>query len=375
MSTSDDVFQTLSEIFSTRNSQVLEIEILSPGFGPLLQDGRSIGITKKALVQAFAVARSIFFDLIGDSLDTSPHDEKSRSRVDDLLVSSEILLLFDCEHLTACNWRKKRLAALIQDQDSSNGNSPGYENLIQILESELTLMTTYLCSPLHRHTKSPTLWQHRSWVLTQTIRAQDRSPMPNSTSQKEEQSIQGRSPNQELFTTELTVVLRAGELHPKNYYAFSYIRQLHRALSEIGKETGDTFELLAQSAIHPTVSWCLAHPRDISGWMFVVYLMEAVPDREIHNDIINKVIRFALDVGWEGESLWTFIDLAVKTFGAETAQEAFRTSTDTIPTTPIQPSEFETGKAISEKPWRIWLARARDYWAVNISNNKENNEI
>ncbi|OJJ41229.1 hypothetical protein ASPWEDRAFT_47852 [Aspergillus wentii DTO 134E9] len=343
MSTSDDVFQTLSEIFSTRNSQVLEIEILSPGFGPLLQDGRSIGITKKALVQAFAVARSIFFDLIGDSLDTSPHDEKSRSRVDDLLVSSEILLLFDCEHLTACNWRKKRLAALIQDQDSSNGNSPGYENLIQILESELTLMTTYLCSPLHRHTKSPTLWQHRSWVLTQTIR--------------------GRSPNQELFTTELTVVLRAGELHPKNYYAFSYIRQLHRALSEIGKETGDTFELLAQSAIHPTVSWCLAHPRDISGWMFVVYLMEAVPDREIHNDIINKVIRFALDVGWEGESLWTFIDLAVKTFGAETAQEAFRTSTDTIPTTPIQPSEFETGKAISEKPWRIWLARARDYWA------------
>ncbi|KAL4870671.1 hypothetical protein BDV12DRAFT_184294 [Aspergillus spectabilis] len=346
-----DPFRDLSRIFASRNGRVFEFEILPPAFGPILEDCCSIGITKKYLVQAFVTARRVFFD----GLQSSKHDgsglspnkserESSGAELDDkLAIASEIILLFDCEHLTACNWRKTRLCALLQSN---------HEKYIRALATELSLMTTYLCSPLHRHTKSPTLWQHRQWIQTQLIQA----------STLDLQAVQ------ELLQTELSAVLRAGGLHPRNYYAFSYLRQIHRILCESDKERREVrSDPLARSIIPSTLDWCLAHPTDISGLMFLLYLLDAVPDTALRLGTVSKVARFAVDVGWKGESIWVFVDLTVRKFGLLNSPEDSQIYPWNILGNSlclVRPQHDE-GKA--NPPWKTWLDRARAHWAQSTN--------
>ncbi|KAL3459248.1 hypothetical protein BJX64DRAFT_205990 [Aspergillus heterothallicus] len=342
-----DAYRDLFRIFGNRNGRVLEFEILPPAFGPFLEDDCSIGLTKKYLVQAFVVARKLFFDGTKDSnynecslSPSSTGNNVTRDQLDETLaIASQIILLFDCEHLTACNWRKQRLAALAKSDQ---------EKFIQALEIELSLMATYLCSPLHRHTKSPTLWQHREWIQTHLIRLQ--SP--------------GFQAAEELFTTELSVALCAGERHPRNYYAFSYMRKIHRILSGASeRETGDGSARLGRSIVSSMLDWCLAHPADISGLMFLLYLLDVVPDLELRSNVMSKVVGFALDIGWEGESLWTFVDLAVRNFGLVGTLEKpqgcpWDVLYDSYSIDPPKNARHESGPA-----WKTWLDRAQVHWA------------
>ncbi|KAL2816118.1 hypothetical protein BJX63DRAFT_147926 [Aspergillus granulosus] len=340
-------YRDLSRIFGNRNGRVLEFEILPPAFGPFLEDDCSIGITKKYLVQAFVTARKVFFHGFGDSgynsssLSQGSLEEKAAN--DELektiAIASEIILLFDCEHLTACNWRKRRLTALANSS---------LEDFARALDNELSLMTTYLCSPLHRHTKSPTLWQHRQWIQSQLI--QLRKPDYQAA--------------QELLETELSAILRAGERHPRNYYAFSYMRQIHRLLSEVGDgETHDWSAQLGQSIISSILDWCLAHPTDISGLMFLLYLLGTVPDAALRSSIVTKVARFALDIGWEGESVWTFVDLAVRKFSpVSELKDSQRHPWDIL----LEPGPLNQLRHDSYKarpPWKSWVERAQVHWA------------
>ncbi|PYI10349.1 hypothetical protein BO78DRAFT_335409 [Aspergillus sclerotiicarbonarius CBS 121057] len=380
MSTPPDnnaAYHDLSRIFSARHqdNHVLEIEILPPGLGPLLHDGDSIGITKKHLVQAFVTARRVFFDTsdkapsVHDACDyedecETPHNgppvQKQR---DNLLNATEIILLFDCEHLTACNWRKKRLAALIQRYESADADHTRREMLIRELDTELSLMTTYLCSPLHRHTKSPTLWNHRLWVLTRVLDVRKKGSA-GPFSQREDNK--GRVLIQEVIHKELSAVLRSGELHPRNYYAFNYARQLLDFFSENSKDTKDVAAPLAGSIIHLVLDWCFAHPSDISGWIFTLYLLENVHDEQIHTDSIDRVLCFAVDVGWEGESLWTFVDLATQHpgAGALTKDQQCRPPGDMF----AAPLLSDAGP---EKGWKAWLGRARAAWlAGHMADNR-----
>ncbi|OGM39305.1 hypothetical protein ABOM_012016 [Aspergillus bombycis] len=368
MSASDNAFQELARIFSTRNNRIFEIEILPPALGPLLQDECSVGITKKYLVQSFVTARRIFFARSSSKFECgaprapkeSEHESvphgSSHAILEDLLVSTEIILLFDCEHLTACNWRRGRLDTLKRHHDvSSDDPSP----LIQALETELTLMTTYLCSPLHRHTKSPTLWQHRLWVLSRLLEARGagaRRPSfvsPSETNQHQESKV-------DLLKSELAIVFRAGELHPRNYYAFNYIRQVFGVLSNTTKG----HSALAESILDSVLSWCLAHPSDISGWMFMLYLLEAVPKADLQPNAVQKVVRYALDVGWEGESLWTFVDLSVKSLSLEETVINTLQRVPGIAYTAIVsvPDESTKNTALPVQSWKSWLTMARQYW-------------
>ncbi|RDW59347.1 uncharacterized protein DSM5745_11042 [Aspergillus mulundensis] len=346
-----DAFRDLFRIFANREDRVLEFEILPPAFGPILEDGSSIGITKKYLVQAFVVARRVFFDNLADFkstggatlLDTSASNSGGDVLDKKLAIASEIILLFDCEHLTACNWRKRRLSALFR---------LNLEALLRALDVELSLMTTYLCSPLHRHTKSPTLWQHRQWVQSHLVRL--RKPSFN--------KIEG------LFQTELSVVLRAGELHPRNYYAFTHLRQIHRMLSESGEVEGEKWRLqLGRSILNSALDWCLAHPADISGLMFLLYLLDVVPDTTLRSDTVGKLIRFALDIGWEGESIWTFIDLAIRKFQLLKLVDDSQSYPWSV--LGIASSAGSQGDSKPIVSWRIWLDRARVHWATEPIQN------
>ncbi|PLN74434.1 hypothetical protein BDW42DRAFT_182169 [Aspergillus taichungensis] len=333
----NDAFQDLCRIFSARKERILEIEILPPALGPLLQDGCSIGITKKHIVKAFMVARHIFFQAL-DADD--PASAPLRKDTDtELAVCSEIILLYDCEHLTACNWRKRRILALVPSHDHDDLDPAQRQTIIQALDTELSLMKTYLCSPLPRHTKSPTLWQHRLWVLDYKMRVQSG----------------GGSDAFSLLNAELSTVLRAGELHPKNYYAFNYMRLFHSRLSQ---STEDGPAVLAQSILEPTLTWCLLHPADISGWGFVLYQLEAVPDQTIREDTVEKALRYAIGIRWEGESLYTFVDLAVRAFAAmDRASKVLGMS----------PTDADTfGSRLNHGParWKAWRDAAKEVWTA-----------
>jgi hypothetical protein len=149
----------------------------------------------------------------------------------------------------------------------------------------------------------------------------------------------------DLQNSELDVVLRAGELHPRNYYAFSYMRQISVILAGRGVHWNE-------SAIDRVVDWCLAHPRDISGWSFVVYAL-GLSKRQCQVQALERVVQFALSVAWEGESLWIFIAQTAQQFGLEDLLEAMLIPQDT------------SSRSIdhSQKQWQSWLDLARKSWA------------
>ncbi|KAL4782387.1 hypothetical protein BJX76DRAFT_292312 [Aspergillus varians] len=351
-----DAFRDLSRIFANRDDRVLEFEILPPALGPILEDDCSIGITKKYLVQAFVTARQVFFEAlkwnpshVGNHTPIGLSEQKTEAEDVDkrLSLASEIILLFDCEHLTACNWRKRRLSALF---------SSDQKKLITAMDVELSLMTTYLCSPLHRHTKSPTLWQHRQWVQSHLIRLKT----PDSQAM------------QQLLQVELSVSLRAGELHPRNYYAFTYLRHMHRILYEYDEGGSEDWRAqLGQSIVRSTLDWCLAHPADISGLMFLFYLLDAVPDTALQLDIVSRVARFALDIGWEGESIWMFVDLVIRKFNlleslGDSPPYPWSVLRESVKLDGLQQGEGKTGMQ-----WKEWLTRARSHWDQTLQNTNK----
>lgn len=337
-SSSHDIYETLHGLFAERKSnEVFEIEFVSPELvaGPLLRDGSCIGITKAALAKAFIIARQHFTEALVQRKNAPAQFEKEvvEKGNTNLEIATEIILLFDCEHVTACNWRKSLISAF------KRGHAAGQSDLCTLkvlLERERSLLTSFLCSPLHRHTKSPTLWQHRLWIVTELVDLQQSSKTPR------------RYDNFlcDLAFAELDVVCKAGQLHPRNYYAFSYMRQLHALISRSSLPTvksgpsetvtnNDALLLeLALDMVEPMLKWCLSNPSDISGWMYLFFLL----NRDNENDIItsfdgtslgknvdfkrkrklvmDRTIHFAVQIAsWEGESLWTFIDLMLTRFG------------------------------------------------------------
>ncbi|CAI7639604.1 unnamed protein product [Penicillium manginii] len=350
MTTPEDAYHLLVDLFTSR-----EIEIIPSGLGdPFLKHGTSVGITKKLLVQAFTVARQLFtkrlmpmtskdFDAEVSNLNQSTEPEVPNH------IITAIMLLFDCEHLTACNWRKKWLLAAISHHNKTNQPASSSSSPEAMLETELTLMQTYQCSPLNRHTKSPTLWSHRSWVLDLLTRM--RRPTASTLLK--------------LERAELDIVLRAGVLHPKNYYAFTYMRNLHSYIAEASKEQGAAdagqTDYAAASLVDPTLTWCLSNPRDISGWMFLIYLLVQSADTDLRSGAVRRVLRYALRIGWEGESLWTFVDQASRQFGLESVvSEAFCDESDKI-------IPNDTGLPLPKWPWRNRLSRAQAYWAAGTA--------
>src|ERR1700744_3971783 len=109
-----------------------------------------------------------------------------------------IILLFDPEYITAANFRKRRIQTLFASSELHSN-----------FKDELLFLNTILTSPLHRQSKSPTLWHHRWWLLTEVL------PRLNI----------GDSNLQTIVASEFAAVMKAGERHPNNYYAFQHGRR------------------------------------------------------------------------------------------------------------------------------------------------------
>ncbi|KAI2642085.1 hypothetical protein GGS21DRAFT_289636 [Xylaria nigripes] len=243
-------------------SGLLEIEFLGqshqlePGVN-FLRDGNAIAIPKLRLVQAFFVARQILQSHLQDA---------SGSITGDVIAATSILLLMDPEHLTAANVRKRAVLA--------------FGGPTQVaMKREQQFVDTLLTARLHRHTKSPTLWSHRRWLVATCWKL----GIP--------WDIQHDIKN---------VIMIAGERHPRNYVAWQHARFLV-----------DHDVSLAATVAPDVREFCLKNHSDISGWAFLSDCISRIQDEQSRKLVclstLETVLPLANSFRWFNESVWVFL--------------------------------------------------------------------
>ncbi|KAJ0165855.1 Protein prenyltransferase alpha subunit repeat-containing protein 1 [Colletotrichum tanaceti] len=262
------IFDDISSIFvSPKDGCRLELEVLGQSH-PLrlgehiLRDKNAVAVPKLRIVQAFLVARQIFQKhLAAGSVDAEL-----------LFTTTSVLLFLDPEHLTAANTRKRLLRDAILAGVDVHGR----------LTREKWFVDSLLTSRLHRHTKSPTLWSHRRWLMEQCRHA--------GLSVAVQQDIE-------------SIVMVAGERHPRNYYAWTHARWLIRTCLV------DSEPEVLQSLIQSVKRWSFRHHVDVSGWSFLAHLMESLDDKgkQISLSVFEETLRLTESLRWHNESVWWFL--------------------------------------------------------------------
>lgn len=274
----EKVFEEIAGVLTTISDDgLLEIELLGQSHTPegntYLQDGNAVAIPKLRLIQAFIVARQVLMDHVRAVRDASRNV---------LFKSTAVILLMDPEHLTAANTRKRLLTDAAIDPETARED----------IAREQYFIDSLLTSRLHRHTKSPTLWSHQRWLLERSEKA-------------------GLS--SETIRDLREVVLVSGERHPRNYYAWCHARQLTK-----GSDTATLFAMLAD-----TRRWCFAHHDDVSGWMFLVFLLEKAPKST--ESTVLETLKLTELCRWRNESVWYFLrNLLVKEHVESRAMDEFQ---------------------------------------------------
>jgi len=261
-------YDALNNYFKAHEKQIVEIEVLPPSIKPpdgvLMVDDINVGVPKKVMALAFVEARKRFFN---DEIQTLK------------LQATKVMLLFDPEHLTAANYRKQYLEGLKQDTTTD-----GQLEYRKAAKYEFCFLDSILTSPLHRQSKSPTLWHHRLWLLS-LIMPKDKESVPEES-------------RRDFWRKELSSVFKSGERHPKNYYAWQYARRL--------VERVDGLEATLDFA-QRVKAWCCKHPSDISGWSCLFHLVPQVEPPSERQKVVREVVKYAIDLQAEQESLWVFI--------------------------------------------------------------------
>jgi hypothetical protein len=200
--------------------------------------------------------------------------------------------LYDPEYLTAANYRKRRLRAILK-------LNPGL--FAESLLAEMNFLSSILTSPLHRQSKSPTLWYHRWWLISVFI------PSIEDTSLVRTISVEFIHPPS-LMNLELECVFKAAERHPNNYYAWQHARRT--LLLGAKADVGDDQNL--KTLLNKVLPWCLRNPSDTSGWSFLLHLLGqpgmAPTDTAA---TLNSVLIFATQLKWQKEALWVFVRAAL----------------------------------------------------------------
>jgi hypothetical protein len=222
---------------------------------------------------------------------------------EEIMNSTTIILLLDAEHLTAANSRKRILLEKKLHFERLNDA----ESAAKLFWDELVFSQSFLTSPLHRHTKSPTLWSHRRWTVKELRRTIDETMRPTIFGQSISKC---KALDESWALAELEqVVMKAAERHPRNYYSWSYARWLVDSEFDCRASSlaAQSWLVSAEKNVH---SWCLKHHSDISGWSFLLYLFSKVPDAQVHKEILRITTDIATDFKWENESMRAFFNAA-----------------------------------------------------------------
>ncbi|KFH48321.1 Protein farnesyltransferase/geranylgeranyltransferase type-1 subunit alpha-like protein [Hapsidospora chrysogenum ATCC 11550] len=252
----DEVYDRISAALAQRCDKLLEIEFLGQSYGLIthnsfMQEDNAIGLPKLRLIQAFIVARR--------KLNAHLSGEQTMSD-QEVLEATAVILVMDAEHLTAANTRKRVLA----------------KATAELLLQEKYFIDSILTSPLHRHTKSPNLWSHRRWLV-------DR--------------FKALGLPTDVADDMRRVVFVSGERHPRNYYAWCHARYL---VTTVGMDR----DAMA-TTLEDCKKWCFRHHDDVSGWMFLMFLLDRTPTYA--GDIIMQTLKLAESLQWCNESVWYFV--------------------------------------------------------------------
>jgi len=316
-----EVYHDIAEALQPKAPSLLEIEFLGkshplPDGCNVLIDGNSIGISKAKLVQAFVVARNLFFTYLDENLTVNQQDVHK---------ATSVMLLMDAENTTAANTRKR----LIQRHQKES-----VETMKNILVQELLWVDGMLTSRLHRHTKSPTLWGHRRWVL---------------------EVCKSISLPYDVHKDLKDVIMVSGERHPRNYYAWQHMRWV---LENQGSQKGHSKELSLDDAkmLSMVLEWCTRHPSDTSGFSFLLYCLLYLPEitrtrKEVCSSVCEEVLKLTSSFQWTHESIWVFLRTLVASGQVKEEQKAefFRTIQAIVA---IQPGESKAKSVLSSaKNW------------------------
>ncbi|CAK7209092.1 hypothetical protein SBRCBS47491_000320 [Sporothrix bragantina] len=277
----------------------LEIEFLGHGHPPLpegeyvLRDGNAVAIPKLALVQAFLVARKKLQKHRAVPLVPPvpmPTTDNSQNQI--IWRATAIILLMDPEHLTAANTRKRLIQTSLQQDHAVSVSS--------LLARELHFIDSLLTSHLHRHTKSPTLWSHRRWLLSFLATPAVKESHENGN----DRVLQGMT----------KVVMVAALRHPRNYYAWEHARWLihwQQANGQGGHESKLNLVVVVRD-------WCYRNHTDTSGWSFLFFLLASLPLppsaaslSPLYDETVAQVEQMATSLRWTGEAVWVFLRTAV----------------------------------------------------------------
>ena len=293
LSCTEELYTRLVEIISPGSTSppvVQEIAILPSSSHPTIQydptsDPPAIGIPKALLLSCFLRARSIFFSRLEACRSTSSAKWDPDVPIDkewlEVCEATAVILLWEPNHLTAINWRKR---AFMEKRAR---------------RAELSFLNSLQTSPMPQHAKSSTLWAYRLQILRE----------------EHKMGIAWRE--------ELNIVMVAGERHAKNYHAWEHARQVWRLLlsddsiqngSERENKKTDEITGMFQETVVDVHKWCLMHPRDISGWAFLAFLLRSAVNEATRLEEATKIIRetrvFVDKLGWKGESVKCFLNMA-----------------------------------------------------------------
>ena len=324
--TPQSIYTALTTHLALHTHSTLEVEIFPSSYplpspsssnSPLLIDGTCLALSKKSLIQAFLIARQILSSyLIGGEASKSDCARENRDDPHGLEAATKILLLYNPEHLTAANTRKRCLRSLLSPSSSSSTSTTPSAQGASALISERAFSTTLVTSPLPRHAKSPTLWSHRYWLLKTHLsfflRPFPPFPRPTSSTATDDENSTTRQRYSQLLEEEITTVLQAAERHAANYHAFLYARRVILLLERERAGEGEElwYEGIRGRIVGTLHKWCLAHPGDISGWAFLTFLLDR-SSSETENQIVETAIKrtesFVRDLDWRGESVQWFL--------------------------------------------------------------------
>lgn len=258
------ISKALTQATGEGDGRLLEIEILGkshplePG-AFLLKEENALAISRLGLVQAFFVARLMLQGHVSGSGDALSPDQ--------LLAATDVILLMDPEYLTAANSRKRLLCPT---------STP---RALELIRKDKFFIDSLLTSRLHRHTKSPTLWSHRRW-LVQTGRRHGIQP--------------------EVVEDLKQILIVAGERHPRNYYAWCHARWL------MGYTGRDQEDRALRDAVDVVKGWCFRNHTDVSGWSFLSFLLARL-DETARFSVLEETCKFAISFQWANESTWVFL--------------------------------------------------------------------
>ncbi|OCH89875.1 hypothetical protein OBBRIDRAFT_793861 [Obba rivulosa] len=235
---------------------------------PFLLIEENLGVPEKVLYMAYIPSVELFAEsrhcIASPSIFPADHDRQN------LLHSSAVIVLANPAHQTALNARKW----LVE---------------LSILEAckELDFITALLA--VRNCAKQNLLWRYRRWLLLQVHKTVAAS---NDMSGLSEDTLLGLAMPSEAWRHELATTLRACEIYPRNYFAWSHRYLCMKTLCALSMESSDHAQAYQEVLFEELVAmkrWVELHVSDYSAMQYLCMLHSGIQSTVKHLPNLSQI--------------------------------------------------------------------------------------